>query len=101
MTAIEPSGTVDENHCLQLDGPLPISGLKRVRVIILYPQADEWTEDEWLRAAARNPVFSYPHGPAEDIYTLAGGTPFNHATLRGRVSFSSCEVCNSPTAWHD
>ena len=77
MTAIELSGTVDENHSLQLDGPLPISGPKRVRVIILYPQGDDWTEDEWLRAAARNPAFNYLHDPAEDIYTLADGTPFD------------------------
>jgi len=37
MTAIEMTGTVDENHQLQLDGVLPIVGPKRVRVIVLSP----------------------------------------------------------------
>lgn len=37
MTAIEMTGTVDENHQLQLDGILPIAGPKRVRVIVLSP----------------------------------------------------------------
>ena len=37
MTAIEMTGTVDENHQLQLDGALPITGPKRVRVIVLAP----------------------------------------------------------------
>jgi uncharacterized protein (DUF433 family) len=35
MTAIEMTGTVDENHQLQLDGVLPLAGPKRVRVIVL------------------------------------------------------------------
>ena len=35
MTAIEMTGTVDENHQLKLDGLLPIAGPKRVRVIVL------------------------------------------------------------------
>ena len=37
MTAIEMTGTVDENHQLKLDGELPIAGPKRVRVIVLSP----------------------------------------------------------------
>jgi len=37
MTAIEMTGTVDENHQLQLDGKLPFAGPKRVRVIVLSP----------------------------------------------------------------
>ena len=37
MTAIEMTGTVDENHQLKLDGVLPFAGPKRVRVIVLAP----------------------------------------------------------------
>jgi len=37
MTAIEMTGTVDENHQLKLDGELPIAGPKRVRVLVLAP----------------------------------------------------------------
>ncbi len=77
MTAIEMTGTVDEHHQLQLDGVLPISGPRRVRVIVLYPLSDEWDETEWLQAAARNPSFAYLSNTEEDIYSLADGEPFH------------------------
>ena len=77
MTAIEMTGTVDEHHQLQLDGLLPISGPRRVRVIVLYPLSDEWDEMEWLRAAARNPAFDFLSDPKEDIYSLTDGKPFH------------------------
>ena len=70
MTAIEMTGSIDENHQLQLDGPLPLSGPRRVRVIVLYPIDDEWDEAEWLQAAARNPAFDHLNDPEEDIYSL-------------------------------
>ena len=77
MTAIELTGTVDEHHQLKLDTKLPISGPKRVRVIILYPLVDDWDEAEWLRAATRNPAFEYLKEAHEDIYSPADGKPFH------------------------
>ncbi len=77
LTAIELTGTIDKNHQLQLDSPLSIDGPVRVRVIVLYPQADELTEAAWLHAAARNPAFAELHAPEEDIYSLADGRPFH------------------------
>ena len=68
MTAIELTGTIDEHRQLRLDSALPISGPRRVRVIVLYPLDDDWDETEWLRAAARNPAFDYLKESAEDIY---------------------------------
>lgn len=38
---------------------------------------DEIDEQEWLQAAANNPVFDFLKDPEEDIYTLADGKPFN------------------------
>lgn len=79
MTAIEMTGTVDENHQLQLDGVLPITGPKRVRVIVLSPAteiADELSEMEWLKASLSNPVFEYLRDPEEDIYPINDGKPF-------------------------
>jgi len=73
MTAIEMTGTVDENHQLKLDGALPFAGPKRVRVIVLSPLteiAEDWNETEWLKAALNNPAFEYLRDPKEDIYTL-------------------------------
>jgi hypothetical protein len=77
MTAIETTGMIDENRQLQIDGIMPISGPMRVRVLVLYPLSDNWEEEEWLQAAARNPAFVSLHDPAEDIYTLSDGEPFH------------------------
>jgi hypothetical protein len=82
MTAIEMTGTVDENHQLQLDGVLPIAGPKRVRVIVLSPlienadEQSEWSEMEWLKASLSNAAFEYLRDPEEDIYTIKDGKPF-------------------------
>ena len=76
MTAVELTGTIDENRRLQLDDLFPVAGPKRVRVIVLYPLDDEWDEAEWLYAAARNPAFASLKEPEEDIYSLADGRPF-------------------------
>ena len=80
LAAIEMTGTVDENHRLHLDGDVPIPGPARVRVLVLYPLADEWDEEEWLSAAARNPAFAYLHDPAENIYAAEDGAPFADET---------------------
>jgi hypothetical protein len=77
MTAIELTGTINEQRQLELDGDLPISGPMRVRVIVLYSLYDEWDESEWLQAAASNPAFDFLQDQAEDIYTLADGEPFD------------------------
>jgi hypothetical protein len=76
MTAIETTGTVDEDHRLRLDEALPVPGPMRVRVIVLYPVAEGMDEDEWLRAAARNPVFRDLEAPEEEVYSLDDGDPF-------------------------
>lgn len=75
MTAIEVTGTVTEQRQLQLDDLLPIPGPKRVRVIVLYSTTDEWSETDWLEAAARNPAFDFLNDEEEDIYSLADGKP--------------------------
>lgn len=82
MTAIEMTGTVDENHQLQLDGLLPFAGPKRVRVIVLSPLTeitDEFGEMEWLKASLSNSAFDYLRNPEEDIYTINDGKPFYEA----------------------
>ena len=77
LTAVEMTGTVDQERRLHLDRPLPFAGPARVKVIVLYPLAEEISETEWLRAAARNPAFAYLHEAAEDIYTVTDGKPFH------------------------
>lgn len=77
LTAIEITGSIDEHHQLHLDLPLTLTGPMRVKVIVLYPLAEEISEVEWLHAAARNPAFAYLSEPEENIYTPADGKPFN------------------------
>ncbi len=82
MTAIEMTGTIDENHQLTLDGVLPFTGPKRVRVIILSSPtdtSDDLSEMEWLKASMSNPAFAYLHDPEEDIYSVHDGKPFYEA----------------------
>ena len=82
MSAIEMTGTVDENHQLRLDGLLPFAGPKRVRVIVLSPLTEiteEWNETEWLKASLNNSAFEYLRDPEEDIYTISDGKPFYEA----------------------
>lgn len=77
IKTIEMTGCIGENpQQLQLDHPLPIYGPKRVRVIVLIEDDNEWDEAEWLKAAARNPAFDFLNDPAEDIYSLSDGKPF-------------------------
>ena len=75
--AIEVTGQVDRNGQLHLDESLPLIGPSRVRVILLFEDSDDIPEQEWLRAAARNPEFQFLKDSEEDVYTLADGKPFN------------------------
>ncbi len=59
MNAIESMGIVDEHHQLQLDGPVPIAGPSRVRVIILVPEPGDVEEMAWLKTAASSPAFDF------------------------------------------
>lgn len=82
MAAVEMMATIDAQQRLKLEGVLPVVGPVRVRILVLYPDTGsdtqgEWSEDVWLRAAARNPAFAFLNDPAEDIYSLADGEPFS------------------------
>ena len=80
LTAVEMTGTIDENRRLQLDGRLPVSGPIRVKVIVLYPLHGEWDEIEWVLAAARNPAFVDLGAAEEDLYSTTDGVPFSDQT---------------------
>jgi hypothetical protein len=78
MKALEITGTVNAKGELHLDQPLLVEQTGRVRVILLFPEAEDIDENEWLKAAATNPVFAFLHDPEEDIYTLEDGKPLNN-----------------------
>jgi hypothetical protein len=77
LIAIELSGTVNELHQLQLDGVIPISGPKKVRIIVLYSSDDGCEEEDWFQSATHNPAFEYLKDPEEDIYSIEDGKPFD------------------------
>jgi hypothetical protein len=76
MHAIEMTARIDSRRHLRLDEDLPVESQGRVRVIILFPETDEPSEQEWLQAAAANQAFADLADPAEDIYTIEDGKPF-------------------------
>jgi len=43
--------------------------------MVFWRTTEELPEDEWRRAAARNPAFAFLSDPAEDIYSAADGRP--------------------------
>ena len=77
LAAIETTATVDENRQIHLDTPLPIAGPLRVKVIVLYPLAEDIDEATGLYAASHNPAFALLHDASEDIYTVQDGNPFD------------------------
>lgn len=77
LTAIELTGTVNDDHQLKVDGILPPSVPKHVRVIVLYSPVDEWDEKKWLHAAMLSPAFSDLKDQTEEIYTLRDGKPYH------------------------
>lgn len=71
MTALEVIGTINEQHPFQLEEALPITGPKRVHVIVLYSATDALDEATWLHAASHNAAFTDLHDAQEDVYSLA------------------------------
>ena len=80
MKAVESLGRIDRERHVLLDTPLPPGINGRVRVIILVEdEADDVTEQQWLRAAAANGGLEFRDSPGEDLYTLSDGKPFDDA----------------------
>ena len=76
LRAVEATGTIDEQGALHLDQPITTVRPGRVRVLLLMADDADIDEQEWLRAAARNPAFDFLNDPTEDIYTPNDGHPF-------------------------
>jgi hypothetical protein len=75
MRAIEVPGHIDEHRTLHLDAPIEGVEPTPVRVILLFPDESDLTEQEWLQAIARNPALDFLRDPSEDIYTPTDGKP--------------------------
>jgi hypothetical protein len=77
MKAVEVTGRVNEKGELLLDKPIATSQTGIVRVILLFPEAEEIDETEWEKSAASNPAFAFLHDAEEDIYSLKDGKSVN------------------------
>lgn len=73
LTAIETTGTIELNGRIVIDETFAVNAPLQVRVIVLIPDAEEVSENEWLKAAAKNEAFDFLNEAGEDIYTLADG----------------------------
>ena len=64
--AIETTAPINAKRQLVLDGPLPVVGPKKVRVIMFLQEETGIDEKEWLKLAS-----------VEDIYNPSDGKPFH------------------------
>ena len=77
LTAIETTGTIEQSGRITIDETFSVSAPTLVRVIVLFPETEDLSENEWLQAASRNEAFDFLNDPEEDIYSLADGKPLN------------------------
>jgi hypothetical protein len=75
LTAIETTGTIEQNGKIVIDETFSVDAPTSVRVIVLFPEAEEVQESEWMKAASDNEVFDFLNDAEEDIYSLTDGKP--------------------------
>ena len=75
IQALESNGQIDKDGYLQLDSSLPVKD-RRVKVIVLIPNDEEISDNQWLKATKGNEVFGFLDDPAEEIYSMSDGEDF-------------------------
>lgn len=74
MHAVETIAHIDQFGNITLSKPLKVRN-QNVRIIILFPEGEEISDDAWLQAAANNPAFDFLQDEEEEIYSLEDGKP--------------------------
>lgn len=77
LTAIETTGKIEQNGRIVIDETFSVNAPVSVRVIVLFPENEDISENDWLRAAATNEAFDFLNDADEDIYSLADGKPLD------------------------
>jgi hypothetical protein len=77
LTAIETTGRIESNGKIVIDETFSVNAPTSVRVIVLFPESEDFSESEWLQAASKNETFDFLNDPEEDIYSLTDGKPLN------------------------
>lgn len=75
LTAIETTGIIEQSGKIVIDETFLVNAPTAVRVIVLFPEAEDLNEREWLQAASKNEAFDFLNDPDEDIYSLTDGKP--------------------------
>ncbi len=75
LTAIETTGTIEQNGKIVIDETFSVNAPTFVRIIVLFPETGDIHESEWRQAAQQNEAFNFLNDVEEDIYTLADGKP--------------------------
>ena len=79
MKAFETTAVVENPNSIHLDRPLEKTINGKVHVLI-FTDEDEVSESEWMQAAANNPAYDFLKDPAEDVYSLIDGIPWNNGS---------------------
>lgn len=76
---IRTTGRINKSKGVLFSEPLPLDEDTPVDIIIIpsVQALGEISEDEWMRAAANNPVFADWADSEEDIYSPHEGVPFD------------------------
>ncbi|HYE74299.1 MAG TPA: hypothetical protein VEF04_13255 [Blastocatellia bacterium] len=77
LTAIETTGRIESNGKIVIDETFSVYAPTSVRVIVLFPESENFSEGEWLQAASKNEAFDFLKDTDEDIYSLTDGKPLN------------------------
>ncbi len=75
LTAIETTGTIEQSGRIVIDETFSVDSPTSVRVIVLFPEAEDLSESEWLQSASKNGAFDFLNDSDEDIYSLTDGKP--------------------------
>ncbi len=75
LTAIETTGTIEQNGKIVIDETFSVDAPTPVRVIVLFPEAEDVSENEWMLTASKNEAFDFLNDAEEDIYSLTDGKP--------------------------
>ncbi|MGH9899610.1 MAG: hypothetical protein ACRD4L_12260 [Pyrinomonadaceae bacterium] len=77
LRAIETTGTIEQSGRIVIDETFSVNAPTSVRDIVLFPESEDFSENEWLQAASKNQAVHFLNEPDEDIYTLADGKPLD------------------------
>ena len=73
LTAIETTGTIEQNGQITINEMFTVNKPTVVRVIVLFPEDDDFNEKQWLQTARQNEVFDFLDEESENIYSLTDG----------------------------